>query len=158
MPLKPSDVHSLIELFTHSEWDELRLEIDGDELLLSTDSNAQMTTPAATAAARPTAPMPPPASAASAISAAPPATRPRNWVCVKAPNLGTFYTSPAPDAAPYVTPGATVTTETEVCLIEVMKLFTTVRAGISGTVREIAAQDGDMVEYDQALLWIEPAA
>jgi biotin carboxyl carrier protein len=42
-------------------------------------------------------------------------------------------------------------------MIEVMKLFTTIRAGIAGTVREICVSDGQMVEFGQDLMWIEPA-
>lgn len=159
MPLKASDVETLVELFRHSTWDELRLEIDGALLLLSTDSRADM---AASAGVPTPAPRPAPGALAAAPQAATPAgttaPRPDTWVCVKAPNLGTFYTAPAPDKPPYVTVGTAVTPDTEVCLIEVMKLFTTVRAGVAGTVREIAAQDGEMVEYEQPLLWIEPTA
>ena len=56
---------------------------------------------------------------------------------VRAPNLGTFYRAPKPGAAPYVAIGQKVEAETEVCLIEVMKLFTSVCAGVAGTVREV---------------------
>ena len=96
----------------------------------------------------------------AAASAPPPAdsTDRSGWIEVKAPNLGTFYRAPSPEADPYVTVGATVTEETEICLIEVMKLFTTMRAGLKGTVREIVAQDGDMVEFGATLMWIEPEA
>ncbi len=154
MPLKTSDVETLVELFGQSTWEELRLEVDGDELLLSTNSHATLDTPATpgTVPSPSAPPTPPPARDAGPA----PAARPAHWLCVKAPNLGTFYTCPAPSKPPYVSVGATVTADTEVCLIEVMKLFTTVRASVAGTVREITAKDGEMVEYDQPLLWIEP--
>ncbi len=161
MPLKPSDIEALVELFDASGWDELHLEIDGEELLLSSDSRAGVRAAPATATAAPVAApvaTSAPVAAATADAGAPSATsaRPASWVPIAAPNLGTFYRAPAPDAPPYVSVGATVTPETEVCLIEVMKLFTTVRAGISGIVREVTAQDGEMVEYGAELLWIEP--
>ena len=82
--------------------------------------------------------------------------RQAHWIALTAPNLGTFYRAASPDAQPYVTVGATVTPQTEVCLIEVMKLFTTMRAGQNGIIREITAQDGQMVEYGDQILWIEP--
>ena len=47
--------------------------------------------------------------------------------------------------------------DTEVCLIEVMKLFTPVRAGVAGVVREIRIEDGQMVEFGQLLVVVEPA-
>jgi acetyl-CoA carboxylase biotin carboxyl carrier protein len=76
---------------------------------------------------------------------------------IRAPNLGTFYRAPKPGAPPYVEVGQRVEPDTEVCLIEVMKLFAPVRAGLSGVVREIRARDGEMVEFDQALIVVEPA-
>lgn len=163
MTLKPSDIEALVELFGKSDWDEVHIEIDGEEILLSTDSrrSALGSVPAPVAAA--------PAASVGAAIAAPVgapitqgasgmavAQRGATWIPIKAANLGTFYKASSPEAAPYVTVGAAVTPETEVCMIEVMKLFTTVRAGLSGVVREISAKDGQMVEYGQDLMWIEP--
>ena len=76
---------------------------------------------------------------------------------MRAPNLGTFYRSPKPGAAPYVSVGQTVGADTEVCLIEVMKLFTSVPAGVAGAVRKVLVEDAELVEYDQPLFLIEPA-
>jgi acetyl-CoA carboxylase biotin carboxyl carrier protein len=77
-------------------------------------------------------------------------------VAIKAPNLGIFYRAPKPGASPYVNTGDQVDQDTEVCLIEVMKLFTPVTAGISGKVVKICIEDGEMVEHDQALFYIQP--
>jgi acetyl-CoA carboxylase biotin carboxyl carrier protein len=161
MTLKASDIEALVELFGKSEWDEVHIEIDGEEILLSKDSHRSIqqtaAAPAATVAAAPV-------SAATSVAThgsgavvpdAGPA-RGANWIAVKAANLGTFYKAANPDAAPYVTLGAQVTPESEVCMIEVMKLFTTIRAGTGGIVREICVNDGQMVEYGQDLMWIEP--
>ena len=82
---------------------------------------------------------------------------PDHWVAVRAPNLGTFYRAPKPGAAPYVSVGQTVDADAEVCLIEVMKLFTSVLAGVAGTVRKVLVEDAELVEYDQPLFLIEPA-
>ena len=79
-------------------------------------------------------------------------------VAVRAPNLGTFYRAPKPGAPAYVEVGQAITADTEVCLIEVMKLFTPVKSGVDGTVREICASDGQMVEYEQVLVIVEPHA
>ena len=51
---------------------------------------------------------------------------------MRAPNLGTFYRAPKPGAPPYVSVGQRVEPTTELCLIEVMKLFTSVAAGVTG--------------------------
>ena len=79
-------------------------------------------------------------------------------VAVRAPNLGTFYRAPKPGAPAYVEVGQVIDADTEVCLIEVMKLFTPVKSGVKGTVRQIVVNDGTMVEYEQILVIVEPAA
>ena len=92
------------------------------------------------------------------LDAVPDITNNQVQVITTAPNLGTFYRAPSPKAPPYVEVGDTVSEDTEICLVEVMKLFTTIQAGLSGTVREIVATDGKMVEFGEALMWIEPGA
>lgn len=158
----PQDVDNLVELFKQSDWDELYLKTDGLEIFLSNDPQASgpaapVPAPAAAApavaapaAAAPGAPAPAPASAA--------ATVPDGMIGVTAPNLGTFYRAPKPGAPPYVEVGQAVEANTEVCLIEVMKLFTPVSAGTAGVVREICIEDGQMVEFGQLLAIIEPGA
>jgi acetyl-CoA carboxylase biotin carboxyl carrier protein len=89
---------------------------------------------------------------------APVVTVPEGMIAVRAPNLGTFYRAPKPGAPPYVDVGQTITADVEVCLIEVMKLFTPVKAGVAGVVREVCANDGQMVEFEQVLFLIEPTA
>jgi acetyl-CoA carboxylase biotin carboxyl carrier protein len=78
-------------------------------------------------------------------------------VAIRAPNLGTFYRAPKPGAPPYVEVGQTINEDTEICLIEVMKLFAPVAAGVRGVVREVLVKDGQMVEFDAPLMLIEPA-
>lgn len=164
----PADIENLIELFNRSDWDEMHLKTDTLEIFLSNDPQArrpgqQVAAPVAVAAA-PAAVAASPAASPVAAAAAPAAKGahevvvPAGMVAVRAPNLGTFYRSPKPGAPAYVEVGQTITADTEVCLIEVMKLFTPVKAGVAGTVREICVADGTMVEYEQVLVIVEPAA
>ena len=76
---------------------------------------------------------------------------PEGACVVTAPNLGIFYRAPKPGAAPYVEVGATIAEGDELCLIEVMKLFTAVRAAKGGKVHSVIAEDGSMVEAGQPL-------
>ena len=76
---------------------------------------------------------------------------PPGAMIVTAPNLGTFYRAPKPGAAPYVEVGAEIAEGDELCLIEVMKLFTAVRAEAAGRLHSILAEDGSMVEAGQPL-------
>lgn len=79
-----------------------------------------------------------------------------NAVTVRAPMLGTFYRAPTPGAPPYVQVGDVVGQSDTVGLIDVMKLFTPITAGVAGRVVEIFAENATIVEYGQALLLIEP--
>lgn len=81
---------------------------------------------------------------------------PDNAQIVRAPYLGTFYRSPKPGAAPYVDVDQSVTEDTELCLVEVMKLFTSIQAGCRGKIYAILAKDGEMVAADQPLFVVVP--
>ena len=149
------DIESLIEIFKQSGWDEMHLEAEGLELFLSNDPNAQG--PRQTAApAAPSSSAAPPAPAPAALPAIASSVVPAGMIAIRAPNLGTFYRSPKPGAPPYVDLGQQIDLSTEVCLIEVMKLFTPVQGGVRGIVREIRATDGQMVEFDDLLIVVEP--
>jgi len=73
-------------------------------------------------------------------------------VDVPAPLLGNFYEAPRPGDPPFVRPGDRVTEETVVGIIEVMKLMNPIRAGVSGTVVAVLAQNGSAVEEGEALI------
>jgi acetyl-CoA carboxylase biotin carboxyl carrier protein len=75
---------------------------------------------------------------------------------VAAPMVGTFYRSPTPGAPPFVEIGSKVKKGDPICIIEVMKLFTTIHAEWSGTVKEIGAENTQLVEYGQMLFVIAP--
>lgn len=96
----------------------------------------------------------PAAAARPETAAEPPADG--NLVAVYAPILGTFYRAPAPGEPPYVQDGDIVAEDDIVGLIDVMKLFTPVAAGVAGRVVEIVARDAGLVECGQPLLLIEP--
>jgi acetyl-CoA carboxylase biotin carboxyl carrier protein len=74
---------------------------------------------------------------------------------IKAPMLGTFYRTPKPGAPPYVEVGSSVNEDDPVCIIEVMKLFNTVKAGVQGRISQVCVEQGQMVEYHQTLFLVE---
>lgn len=82
---------------------------------------------------------------------------PEGVVAIRAPMIGTFYRAPAPHLAPFVEVGAIVKPEDTVCLVEVMKLFSTIKAGVAGKVVKILAQNATTVKRDQVLMLIEPS-
>lgn len=75
---------------------------------------------------------------------------------VKAPMVGRFYTRPEPKAPPFVSVGAEVSAESTVGLIEVMKVFTAVSAGVSGVIAELCAKEEQFVEYGAVLMRVRP--
>jgi len=78
-------------------------------------------------------------------------------VFIESPMVGTFYSSSAPDAAPFVTLGSPVRPDTIVCVLEAMKVFTDIPAGVAGTITEILVKNGQSVEFGQPLFRVEPA-
>lgn len=80
---------------------------------------------------------------------------PEGMVAIRAPMMGTFYRAPAPHLPPFVEVGANVTPDDTVCLIEVMKLFSTLKAGTAGKVVRILAQNAAAIKRDQVLMLIE---
>ncbi|MGY1426578.1 acetyl-CoA carboxylase biotin carboxyl carrier protein [Lysobacter sp. A289] len=73
---------------------------------------------------------------------------------VRAPMVGTFYSSPAPDKPPFVTVGQTVAAGDTIGIIEAMKMFNPIEADASGTVLKVVAESGQPVEFDQPLFVI----
>jgi acetyl-CoA carboxylase biotin carboxyl carrier protein len=109
--------------------------------------------PVATAPAAGSAPSAPAASAAAPAAAAEPPPG-HDGHAVKSPMVGTFYRSPAPDAKPFVEVGATVKEGETICVIEAMKLMNEIEADASGTIKAILVENGQPVEYGQALFII----
>lgn len=74
---------------------------------------------------------------------------------VVSPMVGTFFRRPSPDSAPFVETGDIVTPTTDVCIVEVMKLLSTIQAGYGGRIRKILVEDGASIDVGQSLMIIE---
>ena len=149
--MERDDIKEIVNAVAVAGIEEFSLEIGDVKVRLRK-------TAAAAPAAAAVAPSPalaataaPPAKATAA--AKPPAP---GLVAVTAPLIGTFYRSPAPGAAPFVEVGARVEPDDTVCIVEVMKLMNSVRAGCRGRVAEICAENGALVEYGQTIMLIDP--
>lgn len=77
-------------------------------------------------------------------------------IAIESPMVGTFYSSPNPDAGPFVKVGSSVTPDTVVCIVEAMKVFNEIKAGKSGKIERILVKSGDAVEFGQKLFLIRP--
>jgi len=130
VPLSDDDVREILRIIDESDLDELRVETG--ELSLHVVRGGGV--PAA-------GPAPAAEDAGDAIPS---------------PMLGTFYRANAPGAAPFVDVGSRVEPDTLVCIIEVMKMMNSVHAGVSGTIVEVCAENGQLVEYGAPLFRVEP--
>lgn len=101
----------------------------------------------------PLAAAPAPAPAAPAVAAEP--SEPDHLVLIKSTMVGTYYSKPNPDAAPYVKPGDHVDAETVVCIVEAMKNFIPMPAGVRGEIVAILVEDGDPVDHDKPLFKVD---
>jgi acetyl-CoA carboxylase biotin carboxyl carrier protein len=80
-----------------------------------------------------------------------------NRIPVLAPLVGTFYTAAQPGAKAFAEVGDVVEAGQTVCIVEAMKLMNEVAAAEGGKVAEICVENGDPVEFDQVLMYLEPA-
>ncbi len=92
--------------------------------------------------------------ASESMAAEPAETARPSGHIVKSPMVGTFYTTPSPDASPFVKIGDQVTEGQTLCIIEAMKLLNEIEADKTGTIKEILVKHGEPVEYGQALFSI----
>jgi acetyl-CoA carboxylase biotin carboxyl carrier protein len=156
------EVAEILKVVDASNCDEVVLEIEGTRLVVRRSSSgaaahceAVMPTvqnPAPASVAPAPAPVKPNRSATTAASAGTPGANE-----VRAPMVGTFYRRPSPQEPHFVEVGQSVAKGQALCLIEVMKLFTTIEATAAGTVEAILAEDGALVEFDQLLFVIRPS-
>jgi len=157
---------TLIDLVSDSNVTELEItEAEGKVRIVkgatpsgATVLNHQVMAPASPAL--PAAPAAPPTAAAIADAAAVTAAAVAAEVAaaghtVKSPMVGTFYRSSSPGAAPFVQVGDTVKEGDTLCIIEAMKILNEIESDKSGTVKQVLCENGQAVEYGQALYIIE---
>ena len=148
---------TLIDLVSDSNVSELEItEAEGKvRIVKSSPQAAPMAMNAVQYAAAPVAhaPVPAPAPVAAEIVAAEPVAATGHTV--KSPMVGTFYRSSSPGAASFVEIGSAVKVGDTLCIIEAMKILNEIEADKSGKVSQILCENGQAVEYGQAMFIIE---
>jgi acetyl-CoA carboxylase biotin carboxyl carrier protein len=96
------------------------------------------------------------ATAPSATTSTPAVTDEVSLLTIKSPMVGTFYAAPSPEAKPFVSVGTVVDEETDVCVIEAMKVFNNIKAECRGTIAKILVTNGQTVEFGQPLFLVKP--
>ncbi len=142
---------TLIDLVAESGVSELEVT-EGEDKVRIVKNPAPIAAPAQQFyAAAPTAPAPasaPTSAAAEAVPAEP------TGHAVKSPMVGTFYRSPTPGADSFVKIGDIVKEGQTLCIIEAMKLLNEIESDKSGVVKEILCENGQGIEFGQALFII----
>ncbi|MEZ8290234.1 MULTISPECIES: acetyl-CoA carboxylase biotin carboxyl carrier protein [Vibrio] len=142
-------IKKLIELVEESGISELEIS-EGEESVRISRNSPVSAAPIQYAAAP--APVAAAAPAAAPVAAAPAVPAGHQ---VLSPMVGTFYGAPSPDAKPFVKVGQSVTAGETLCIVEAMKMMNQIEADKSGVVTAILVEDGQPVEFDQALVIIE---
>jgi acetyl-CoA carboxylase biotin carboxyl carrier protein len=76
---------------------------------------------------------------------------------IKSPMVGTFYAASSPDAKAFVSVGSPVDADTDVCVIEAMKVFNNIKADCRGSIAKILVANGQSVEFGQTLFLVKPS-
>jgi len=163
MELTEEDVLEILKLFEQSKFDFLQLEQGERKITVSKGgyvptaaggtraaSSSSATSSSAAAAVAPAQAVTPPQPEAK------PAPIPAGLVAVTAPMVGKFYSAPAPSDPPYVEVGSKVAVGATVGLIEVMKVFASIKAETAGVVERILVTNGEFVEFGQPLFLLRP--
>jgi len=160
MPLSFKDVAEILKIVDASDCEEVILEVEGTRLVVRKgQNNGAASTPSVgttTTAAPASTEQPAPAQSTEGTSDAATVNIDDGLVAVRSPMVGTTYRRPAPDEPPFVEVGTRVEKGTPLCLIEVMKLYTTIEAPSAGVIVAIYADDATLVEFDQILFSISP--
>jgi acetyl-CoA carboxylase biotin carboxyl carrier protein len=142
---------TLIDLVAESGIAEIEVTEGEDKVRIVKHASAPMAPTSYVAYA----PAPMPVGGVAPVPAAtPPVAEAATGNIVKSPMVGTFYRSSGPDAKPFVDVGQAVKAGDTLCIIEAMKLLNEIESEFSGSIREILVQNGQAVEYGQALFVI----
>lgn len=170
MTIEQDDVIKIIKMMDESDYDEMHLEMGDLKLSISKSGTLG---PFSEVPPTPQAPSAPIQRKQTQPTSPSPETEPvivtqhpevvedaaideEGLIAIKSPLLGNFYRSAKPESPPFVKVGNQIKSDDTVCLIEVMKTFTTVKAGVEGRIVKICADNGEMVEYQQILFLVEP--
>ena len=148
----------LLAIFDASSATELMIEEEGASISVSKRGPEQVVTQMAAPVAHAHVPAhgvdTQPAPAQAMPASAPVADE--NTHTILSPIVGTYYSSPSPDAPAFVQVGSRVTAGQTLCIVEAMKLMNEIEADCAGTIKSVLVENGSPVEFGQPLFVIEP--
>ena len=149
--MKIKEIKDLIDFLSASGLEEVNIETEELKIKIKRTSDAQVIEKTVSAA--------PQVQAAAATETPAPAAAPssNNYLEIKSPMIGTFYTSSSPDSDAFVSIGDKVGVGETVCVIEAMKLFNEIESEVSGTIVKVLIENAQPVEFDQPLFLVDPS-
>ncbi|MCB0280657.1 MAG: acetyl-CoA carboxylase biotin carboxyl carrier protein [Calditrichaeota bacterium] len=153
------DIRELVKLIDKSTVNELEIRTEKERIRIAKNADVHYVQ-----SAMPSAPIPqmPPAAAPSSAPVSTGSVESAgeedhsNYIEVKSPMVGTYYSASSPDADPYVKVGDSVNKGQALCIIEAMKLMNEIQSEHAGKVAKIMVNNGDPVEYNQVLFLLSP--
>jgi acetyl-CoA carboxylase biotin carboxyl carrier protein len=150
-------LQQLVNLMASNDLNTVDLRDSDRRIVLKRGVAQVMAGPVAQAPVYPAPAAQAPSAAPAAGSGAPAADESAGLVAIKSPMVGTFYAAPSPDAKPFVQVGSNVDDETDVCVIEAMKVFNNIKAETRGTIAKIMVTNGQTVEFGTVLFLVKPS-
>ena len=144
-------IRKLISLMQENDLTEIDLKHADSAVRIK--RGGEVASYSAPAIAQPVAPAAPAEPAAPTQSA-----EEARMVVIKSPMVGTFYSASSPDAPPFAKVGDHIGPEKTVCIVEAMKVFNEIPAGVSGQIVSILVENGAPVEFGQPLIKVDPGA
>ena len=148
--MEMKQINALITKFDESGLSKIKMSKDGFEIEMEKATGLVAAPVQAMAAAAPVA-----VAAPVATSTAPAAAAAITGDTIDSPMVGTYYSSPSPDSAPFVKVGDTIKKGQAVAVLEAMKIMNELEAEFDCKIVEILVQDGQAVEYDMPLFVVE---
>jgi acetyl-CoA carboxylase biotin carboxyl carrier protein len=152
-PMNVDFLQQLVNLMSSNDLNTVDLRDSGRRIILKRGAAQVFTTSAAPTGGYAPAAHPAPATAAAST----PVDENVGLVAIKSPMVGTFYSASSPDAKPFVQVGSTVDEETDVCVIEAMKVFNNIKAETRGSIAKIMVTNGQTVEFGTVLFLVKPS-
>lgn len=149
-------LQQLVDLMTANDLNTVDLRDQGKRIILKRGAGQVISTVAAPVQLA----APAPAASAGGQAAKPAAAKDEDagLVPIKSPMVGTFYAASSPDAKPFASVGMPVVKdETDVCIIEAMKVFNNIKAEVTGTIKKILVTNGQTVEFGTPLFLVKPS-
>lgn len=145
------EIKEMIQLMNENGLSEIELEKDGLKIKLKKNVSGYIEQSISAHDSRPMHAAPAREAATPKEAAKPAAAK----IVIKSPMVGTFYSAPTPDAAPFVAVGSEVQVGQVVCIIEAMKLMNEIKSEVKGKIVEISVNNGDPVEFGQVVFVVE---